>query len=287
MKVIALLPFKNEEWILPTYLSSVVPLVDLVISVDDGSTDRSREIMENAGDKVVVYDNDALTDVAWSEHHIRETLLRLGREAGGTHFVCLDADEAFTGVTKRKWVKLLRAMEPGTKLHMQWLANWKTLDHYRDDHSVWSNNFKDFVVCDKEGISYPYNWLHVGRTPGPNTSETLLRVNPKHAAIHHFQFSDFRNFQIKQCYLRCSELIKHPGTEAAINNKYRITLDDPNAQVRGCPPEWMDGLVLPDMSVERTWWRKQALFDYFDKYGIDYFRKLDIWHVPEIKEKLT
>ena len=37
MKVIALLPFKNEEWILPTYLSNVLPIVDEIIALDDNS----------------------------------------------------------------------------------------------------------------------------------------------------------------------------------------------------------------------------------------------------------
>ena len=39
MKVIALIPFKNEGWILPTYLSNVLPVVDEIIGIDDGSTD--------------------------------------------------------------------------------------------------------------------------------------------------------------------------------------------------------------------------------------------------------
>ena len=51
MKVIALIPFKNEGWILPTYLSNVLPVVDEIIGIDDGSTDNSRQIMEDAGVK--------------------------------------------------------------------------------------------------------------------------------------------------------------------------------------------------------------------------------------------
>ena len=43
MKIIALLPFKNEEWILPTFLSNVLPIVDEIISLDDSSTDNSKK----------------------------------------------------------------------------------------------------------------------------------------------------------------------------------------------------------------------------------------------------
>ena len=26
---------------------------------------------------------------------------------------------------------------------------------------------------------------------------------------------------------------------------------------------------------------------YFDDYGVDYFKDLDIWHIPQLKEKLN
>ena len=52
MKVIALLPFKNEEWCLPSYLYNTTKIVDEIIAIDDGSTDNSVKILEDAGAKV-------------------------------------------------------------------------------------------------------------------------------------------------------------------------------------------------------------------------------------------
>ena len=52
MKVISLLPFKNEEWVLPSYLYSIKRLSDEIIAIDDGSTDDSVQILEGAGAKV-------------------------------------------------------------------------------------------------------------------------------------------------------------------------------------------------------------------------------------------
>ena len=57
MKVIGILPFKNEEHFLPTYLSNVKPICDEIIAVDDYSTDNSRKIMEDAGVIVKGYED--------------------------------------------------------------------------------------------------------------------------------------------------------------------------------------------------------------------------------------
>ena len=57
MKVIGLIPFKNEEHFLPTYLSNVKPICDEIIAVDDYSTDNSRKIME---EKQVVHISSVL-----------------------------------------------------------------------------------------------------------------------------------------------------------------------------------------------------------------------------------
>ena len=87
MKVIALLPVKNEEWCLPAYLHNTLKVVDQIITIDDGSTDSSIRILLKAGAKV--YSSEKLKNYnsGWSEGSIRAELLRLGREAGGTHFV--------------------------------------------------------------------------------------------------------------------------------------------------------------------------------------------------------
>ena len=52
MKVIALLPVKNEEWCLRAYLHNTLKVVDEIIAIDDGSTDTSIRILIKAGAKV-------------------------------------------------------------------------------------------------------------------------------------------------------------------------------------------------------------------------------------------
>ena len=193
MKIIALLPFKNEEWILPSYLHNTTKIVDEIISIDDGSIDSSAKILKDAGAKV--YSSDKLKNFnsGWSEGSIRAELLRLGREAGGTHFVCLDADETFTNPLIDNFKELLPQLQPGEKMALQWLALWKSYTHYRHDSTVWSNNWKDFVVYDHPSLSYNSGQhMHLGRTPSSPSdinNESWRRLENEFGAVMHYQFS--------------------------------------------------------------------------------------------------
>ena len=81
MKVIGLIPFKNEEHFLPTYLSNVKPICDEIIAVDDHSTDNSRKIMEDAGVIVKGYEDTEKLKGGWTCGLIRQHLFNYGREA--------------------------------------------------------------------------------------------------------------------------------------------------------------------------------------------------------------
>lgn len=286
MKLIALLPVKNEEWILPTYLSTMCEIADLIIAIDDGSTDDSRLLIEQAGG--VVYENDVKNNIGWSEHHIRERLLDLGREHGGTHFICLDADESFTTNFITHSRKLIPAMNPGQKLSMHWLALWKSTYFYRDDSSVWSNNYKDFVFCD-DGVSrYEYAFLGVGRTPGQNNESTLIKLDSEtYGGVLHFQFSCWSRFQMKQAWYRCSELINASDSVVGINDKYKITLEDSSASLTRLPLKWIESVCMPEDvdGDEVKSWHLFSILEFFDKYGVTFFEPLQIWHIERLRNE--
>ena len=294
MKIIALLPFQNEEWILPTYLSNVLPVVDEIIGIDDGSTDNSRKIMEDAGVKLVEYEKKESLKAGWYEWSIREELLRHGREAGGTHFVCLDADETFTTNFLPHARDVIESLMPGQKLAMQWLALWKSYTHYRHDSTVWSNNWKDFIVADDTSSSFDYGYIGVGRTNGSNDN-TWVRMSPEHGAVLHYQFSLYNNFQLKQCLYRMQELVHlGQGSCASINQKYSITLLENNVGLQEMPESWTTGIPTPDYPNFDPDWKEEnyvrqfmlpEAMKHFDEHGVEYFEGLDIWHIPQLRDR--
>ena len=296
MKVIALLPFRNEEWCLPSYLHNTTKIVDEIIAIDDGSIDSSAKILEDAGAKVYSSEKLIKFNSGWSEGSIRAELLKLGREAGGTHFVCLDADETFTNPLVENFQELIPQLQPGEKMSLQWLALWKSYSSYRHDATVWSNNWKDFVVCDDPSLSYNHNQhMHVGRTPvsvSDINNESWRRLENEHGAVMHFQFSAYNNFQLKQCWLRCSELIQEPYNFQGINIKYSITLLEQNVGLEEMPKSWYDGIVLPKVENFDSEWKDSSfvradllpgIYKYFEDYGVEFFENLNIWHVPQLR----
>jgi len=283
MKFIALIPVKNEARFLPTCLSSISNLVDQVICLDDGSTDNSKEIAKSFG--CDVYDNSLLKESDWSEHRLRKTLLTLGRESKGTHFLCLDADEAVTSQFEKICKDVvLKALKPGLSVKMQWLALWKDQNYFRDDSSVWSNNFKDFIFADDDNISYDYAFLHIKRTPAVNDQFIL---DPKYGAILHYQFADWNLFNIKQADYRCVELIKDPNGADRINQTYSITFENTDVRYRPILDEWTTNIIKPDLKTEYVDWRLPRIFSFFEKYGVEFFEKLNIWHIQVLHDEFV
>jgi glycosyltransferase involved in cell wall biosynthesis len=281
VKIVALIPFRNEDWILETCLGSLRPWVDEIIGCDDRSTDRSAAIFEQYSG--IVIPSGTSVGTHWDVFRIRQLLLEEGRNKGGTHFVCLDADEAITLHRIGTLKSLIAQMRPGQKLLLQWLALWKDSHKYRDDRSVWSNNFKDFIFCDDGLARQDETFLAEGRTPGRNSPQECVKVAPTDAAVLHFQFVPWRRFQMKQAWYRCLELIEKPHSSEVINAKYKITLDDPAAQCREIPPEWLSGLRIPHgLENLSASWHLDALMALFAHHGVEFFEPLEIWHIPEL-----
>jgi len=289
MKIIALLPVKNEAWILPTFISSVEPIVDKIIAIDDGSTDDSKKILKNAG--ALVIDNPFSTRRGWAEYKIRQKLLDLGREHGGTHFICIDADEALTTPFLTEGKKLLSAMSPGDRYSLTWLSLWKNKSKYRDDESVWGNLHKHVIFCD-DGITNFINPENVdyntdsGQRPhlvGPTpvvTGKKVKKIPLESGALLHYQFVNWDRFQWKQVHKRCLELIQRPSDARRINNTYRITLDSP-AKCSDIPPQWVEHIQQPQNIVTELW-QKNEVCNWLDDYGYEFFEPLQMWHITEL-----
>ena len=245
-----------------------------IIALDDQSDDNGALLLKKAGAQIKVL-SKSVSFVPMSKK--RQWLLELGRQAKGTHFIFLDADEAFTFPFTQNHQSLAANLKPGQSLVMQWLALWKLPNYYRDDNSVLSNNYKDFVYYDDNQSSFTFNLLSEPRTPG--NPDSVVRIKPAEGEVFHFQYLDQEYYQIKQAWYRCLELIDQPGRAQTINRRYAFTLDKDRIQLSLVPAGWWKGINLPTSVEGNNNWRLVQILEWFNKYGAGYFEQLDIWHI--------
>lgn len=289
-----MIPFKNEETFIEHAINSVKEISDEIICINDNSTDLSPEIAKNTG--AVVVNSSERVDYGWPELKIRNDLLSIGRDYGGTHFICLDADELISENFKKN-INIIKELPKNTKLRMQWIALWKSYTRYKNDNSVWSNNYKDFIFHDDGKTKYPNVWMHTPRTPTSGWNE--ITIPPSVGCVIHLQFVFWESFQIKQAWYMCSELLENNGENYnLINEKYKITLD-PNKfknklayryyeskTTKNVNTSWYDFNSLPEenLNIIEPNWRMVQMKEWFNIYGVDYFKSLNIWHINELKK---
>src|SRR5581483_1771406 len=124
----------------------------------------------------------------------RNELLKAGRSIGGTHFIVIDVDEMLTS----NWLKnnLLRKkilqLEPGDHIYLTWIQLWRSIEEYRFDDSVWTNNMKAFIFCDDGKCRYRSQFLHTPRVP-KNLKGKAHRIEGYQYGMLHYQFVNWRN----------------------------------------------------------------------------------------------
>lgn len=92
--IACLLPVRNGEAEIEGYLDSVSPFADAVLALDDGSTDRTPELLEGAEGIEVVHTEPPRDSYAgWDDRRNRQILLDAARERGFDWVLYLDADE--------------------------------------------------------------------------------------------------------------------------------------------------------------------------------------------------
>lgn len=279
MKIITLVPVKNEAWILRFSLKNFSLFSDEILILDDGSTDESTNISSSFKKVTIIPFCEKENHVNMS--HRRNILLNEGRRRGGTHFVMLDADEVFAATFVANMESDLLRMNPGQKLLLPWLFVGVRNGTFVFDTNQ-KTNYKDFIFCDDGISSYEEKFLSEPRTPG--TLKKLIAVSFEQGAVYHLQNLAVKRNQFKQAWYRVNELLKGDRSAKRINATYDYTK---NLYVRN-PIPVQDTFVLENYPLIE----KDADYDFyldrikelFRKKNVLFFEGLDIWHISELRQ---
>jgi glycosyltransferase involved in cell wall biosynthesis len=137
-RILALLAFHDEMRFLPGFFQNVVPEVDGIVALDDGSTDGSGHFVARQPGLLELLAEPPRTPYAWDESVNRRRLI----EAAGRHrpdwLVAVDADERLErGFGVRARAEIARAEAAGIaalSVHVREL--WGSPETYRAD-GIW------------------------------------------------------------------------------------------------------------------------------------------------------
>ncbi|MFA5879705.1 MAG: glycosyltransferase family 2 protein [Candidatus Margulisiibacteriota bacterium] len=281
MKIITLIPIKNEDWILDYTLKNISKFSDYIIVADQMSEDKSREICKKY-EKVILLDNKE----KFHSNKVRWQMLDAARNFEGNNFIfSIDADEFISPLIKEKLIKIQNNIYPGTTISFQWIQLCEPFGYYRND-GVWKNSFKPIAFWDNRKMNYIKQQVandHVGRVP---YDKSYPNIKIEGYPLLHLQFAASKKTQIRQAWYRCSELILENKSPRKINHFYRETYDESKAIKLPLRKEWLKEIELPDnLNTIYSKWRTKQIFEWFDEYGIEKFEPLQIWHIPELHDE--
>jgi hypothetical protein len=285
VKVIALLPVRNEAWVLPHSLAALSAFCDIVIVSDQESTDGSRDICSQFP-KAVLIDRAPSTDRAMAASR-RWQLLDAARDYEGHNLLfSIDADEFIAAPMVRAWLtNASTRLAAGTFFRCGYYQLWNSSSTYRDDQSAYKPQLKLMAFVDDRRVDFTRSpseaQLHEPRVPeGPGAQVADAAGVP----VLHLQWLRPQYNQIKQAWYRCRELLDGRQTAVELNAFYAITLPAPDAKTSPVPRAWLDGLTFPDFAAvdRQPAWHMAEILEWFDVHGIEFFEPLEIWHVDPL-----
>lgn len=294
MKIFAVIPTRNDAWILPTVLSTVSLWADQIIVADENSWDSTEDVCKRFP-KVQFL---KFEPKEFNESNRRQVLLDAVRQWDGENLIfALDSDEIITAeILKTSEInKLVNLMKPGMSAKLQWIMLWKNARQYRNDNlPEWSANFKQFVYWDNRKVKFENVKMHSSRVP-----ESLMEnvVTFSGFRVLHYAFADWERMLAKQAYYLALEKTmgstQHPYL---LNRKYRWFYNQPASGivVKDLPGAWIDpfnkqGIDLSmNFPKEDLYWYEAEVLRFFQKYGLENFKHLNLWYTEwEAKRQLA
>lgn len=272
MKIVALLAFRNEEEFLRHNLPQLKQICDVILGHDDDSTDKSKEIFSKFGGVILPHSRT----LQWGnggEFQVRDALLRAGRGIGGTHFICLDADELFTSDTYDDLHSSISELSPGSALSFRWISCWEDPSDGKLAYEPHAMIYKDFIFADKAGLEYPNGLLHIPRTPTDSESHVQSASN---GGVLHLQNFNYANFIAKQLWYQLSEVVFSGHPYYYLDQKYP-TYSKKYENLVALNPIWFEDLPRMVSRVSVSTHRRQEIIDMLHACERGKIEHLGLW----------
>ncbi|HUK37062.1 MAG TPA: glycosyltransferase [Vicinamibacterales bacterium] len=283
MRIIALLPVRNEAWVLDHTLRCLSAFCDVILVNDQRSTDGSREIAMRFPKTVWIesLESRICEQARWQ-------LWDVARQYDGNNVLwCTDADELVSPAQVRHFLgHRLDELRGGNVIDANYCHFWNDPHRYRSGLGAYAPYWKAVAIVDDRRLDYDRSRalpLHEERVP---IRPEATRVRADEATVLHLQWLLPNRSQMRQAWYRCREWLQRERSAAEINRFYAITLPRWHVPTAPIPGEWLQDLTLPGTAIDRDpSWQQAEIVGWFDAHGIELFEPLEIWHVPVLREE--
>ena len=285
MKIIALLPVKNEAWVLDHTLACLSAFCDVVLVNDQQSEDQSKEIGRRFPKVVWIESTDSKVCEA-----ARWQLWDIARQYDGNNLIwCTDADELLSPGRIRAFLERGQPrLTPGTVIDSLYCHVWNSPSRYRSGLGLYAPHHKAIAIVDDRRQDYDRSRalpLHEERVP---IAAGAARVPVDDPPLLHLQWLLPNRSQMRQAWYRCREWMQQERTAAAINDMYSRTLPEWHVPTEPMPSAWLEGVTLPGADVDaQPTWQQAEILGWFNSRGVEFFEPLEIWHVDRLRQEFT
>jgi glycosyltransferase involved in cell wall biosynthesis len=272
-KIIVMTPVRNEAWILPRFLQVTSQFADLIIILDQNSSDGSVELCK-AQPKVVFLENQ---DTNFNEAQRQTVLIDTARKLvpGPRVLLALDADEiiAADAPGSDDWTRGMNAA-PGTVLQIE-----KPTFHGSVDTVIRYPGGFPLGLVDDDAPHKP-KWIHSVRIPMHSRSPTLRLEQVK--ALH---YALLRPTASRSKHRMYAALENVAGTRHLLARRFTYNARKDYRQegpMEPTPPQWIAGwekmgIDMRTIPVESSHWQDLELLRLMAMHGHRRFWLDDIW----------
>ena len=288
MNLFALMPVRNEDWIVGLTARAALRWVDHLIVLDHASTDQTYGVLYQVGrecpGRITILREPNPT---WAEMGHRQRLLEKARELGATHIAIVDADEILTGTLLGNIRGLIEGTYPLDVLVVPCQNLRGAVDQVMTTQ-IWGTAilplaFKDGPECCWQAVG-GYEFHH--RQPYGRRMNSFTPIPRSEGGVMHLQFVCRRRLLAKQALYKMQEIIRWPGRQPVhfVDAYYnQAVYASQQAKTTPVPVAWWapydDLMQYINLSEDFAPWQELECQRLWKEYGPSKFAGLDLFGV--------
>ncbi len=292
MKITAIMPVRNEAWVLGLSARALLLFCDELIIFNHFSSDRTLDILHEiqGEDKRLVYFTG--TDPVWKEMEHRQRLLQSARERGATHIVTIDADEMVCANMVHEMREVVLNMPPGRILQLPWIQLRGGIDRYIST-GMWANNRASTAFPDRPDLHWAAQngYDHHHRHPmGTAPLAPWQGLMWKNCGLMHLQMMSERRLLAKHAWYKMMERIRWPEKPVkTIDDMYSLTVREcQSASTSAAPESWWEPYfpLMKHLDLDAEPWQIAEVKRLWAEHGAAKFAGLDLYGVIEHEKQI-